>query len=670
MTYNDEAKSVFQTLLVEVPEVGNLLSGLVGILWPNTQQQDVWDQVKENVETLIGKDIDDAVYSLISSELDGLSAAVNGFHLALQSNDATYIETNWIAINNQFVASAPKFCNPQWAFELLPLFAKFGTMHLALLREAYLCGQQWNLPQNVVGAIEQQYLATLTAYRQYVLQQAPFAGTTWQWSPQPASPSWATIQNNYNDEVFLWAYYWYFSNVVQFPGGVGSNLLEPPFNYYIGPFGDGSSEGYGGSVLQNNQASPWQFPLASLSRILLWTHSPVGVPAQNLSFLSGWQLTYGSSAPGEVQGPNLYGQGFQTPSGNGDPSRSLPISPTNPVTDITCWYGKSFPGVQFTFQDKTKSPVYGTSQGGTMTLESLTGTSVLSGQNADLILSHMLLSTSPQGTISSGYGLTAIGAMIGFRSAGSYPAQAISPGQPFPVPTLWAGNIADLPEDSNWRLSDSVLYVYRFIYSDFLSSPGVGTTVPIQSGCFPVLTLPPFPNSEVIAIRIFRIFFKAGSPINLGSTLADIPAGYAGTTWTDFFDQIGTGPIIDPNSTYSPQFVYNGWGQPMSAGPWPGNNWASGNSVKYWVSFQFADGNTQAPIGVGAAAPWYLLSDWAFPTIILPTPNLANIAGFQITRQFLYAGETTPEVAETRFVSLSECTVNEMNQYVYADQTP
>ncbi len=42
----------------KIPEVGGIIAGLVGILWP-ASKEDIWGQIKDQVEALIDKKLAD-----------------------------------------------------------------------------------------------------------------------------------------------------------------------------------------------------------------------------------------------------------------------------------------------------------------------------------------------------------------------------------------------------------------------------------------------------------------------------------------------------------------------------------------------------------------------------------------------------------------------------------
>jgi hypothetical protein len=70
-SWNNFARAAVVGGLKAIPEVGPILSSIVGFLWPKSKQPSVWDQVKDQTEQLIEQDIaKDNVKKLISDVED------------------------------------------------------------------------------------------------------------------------------------------------------------------------------------------------------------------------------------------------------------------------------------------------------------------------------------------------------------------------------------------------------------------------------------------------------------------------------------------------------------------------------------------------------------------------------------------------------------------------
>ena len=62
--WNDDAKIVVIAGLSKIPIVGSILGPLLAILWPATKQ-DVWGEVKKQVEEVVGQKISEFNYNYV-----------------------------------------------------------------------------------------------------------------------------------------------------------------------------------------------------------------------------------------------------------------------------------------------------------------------------------------------------------------------------------------------------------------------------------------------------------------------------------------------------------------------------------------------------------------------------------------------------------------------------
>ncbi|KAJ7221501.1 hypothetical protein GGX14DRAFT_353311, partial [Mycena pura] len=119
-----------------IPDVGSILSGLVGLLWPSSAR--------------LG-DASKLYISLLDKKVDG---------------DA--LRTQWIAVNTLYVAAATEFMNPkfdQWANG--PLFAIFSVLHMSVLRDCVLHGQTWGWTQKEYQVYVELTRTTSNKYWEY-----------------------------------------------------------------------------------------------------------------------------------------------------------------------------------------------------------------------------------------------------------------------------------------------------------------------------------------------------------------------------------------------------------------------------------------------------------------------------------------------------------------------
>ena len=165
--WSNTAMVTIASFLGMVPEVGSLLNGLVYILWPS-DQQDVWDQIKDQVQQLIDQDLTELIKNLENQTLQGLKNDIGDYEDAIATQDSSNISTNWRSANQNFGLSIPQFQVADYEVALLPYFAQAVNLHLALLRDGVLHGKDWGWTDADVFSAKQQLVDAIDQYNQYV----------------------------------------------------------------------------------------------------------------------------------------------------------------------------------------------------------------------------------------------------------------------------------------------------------------------------------------------------------------------------------------------------------------------------------------------------------------------------------------------------------------------
>ncbi|MCS6326921.1 MAG: hypothetical protein H8K06_07535 [Nitrospira sp.] len=140
--WNNTAMNVIASALGMVPEVGSLLSGLVYILWPS-EQEDVWDEIKDQVQALVQQDLTQLVENLEAQTLKGLKGSIQDYQDAITTKDPSNISQNWTSAKLNFVQQMPQFQTQGYEVALLPYYAQAVNLYLALLRDGVLHGTDW-----------------------------------------------------------------------------------------------------------------------------------------------------------------------------------------------------------------------------------------------------------------------------------------------------------------------------------------------------------------------------------------------------------------------------------------------------------------------------------------------------------------------------------------------
>jgi hypothetical protein len=161
-----DVEALVEGLLSLVPKVGDLLSGVVGVLWPDSGP-DIYDYIDQAIETAIQEEA--------SGAMDALQGRLNDFNAIEQKwYDACVVSLTTDCDNRKadlralYPGEVEYFRNDgraafqldspnDYRLDLLPLYAQYENMYLALLREGLLYGDEWGLTST-----------SLSDYREYM----------------------------------------------------------------------------------------------------------------------------------------------------------------------------------------------------------------------------------------------------------------------------------------------------------------------------------------------------------------------------------------------------------------------------------------------------------------------------------------------------------------------
>lgn len=359
--WNDDAKIMVTSAIEMIPEAGDLLGGLVDIFWPSTQE-DVWGQVKDQVEALVNLQIAANVYQQVSEDLQGLNNVLKTYlnYLNPINSDGTpapkdfeAIRTQWQITESAFDEALPHFQSKDNELALLGLFAQFVNLYLGLLRDGIAFAQSWGMTdgdrQQIItklGTKIPEFIAYTTGLHQQ--HQEYLLGT----KPNNVQCEPFRTKNTYNRQITLTVLdfmdLWPYFDPIAYPTGAKTLLTREINSDPIGTCGDS-----GDIVLA--MPSPTQFPTG----LVVWSSDRIDAV----------QVTYpaGSGPGGITQTPRMGNQG------GGGGTVIVPI-PGIPITaaraSVSDWYnGNPNPGrsvddllaqLQFGFADGGTTEILGT----------------------------------------------------------------------------------------------------------------------------------------------------------------------------------------------------------------------------------------------------------------------------------------------------------------------
>lgn len=134
---NTAVKSAILFGVSKIPEVGEVLSFIVEVLWPEKPEKDPWEEIKERAEAMIHQKLAEEKYNSLKLILTGLKTQLDTYSDELKSHsDKEHKYSIWGATDAAFTTNIPSFEAEEYQFLLLPLFAQAANLHLLLLRDA------------------------------------------------------------------------------------------------------------------------------------------------------------------------------------------------------------------------------------------------------------------------------------------------------------------------------------------------------------------------------------------------------------------------------------------------------------------------------------------------------------------------------------------------------
>jgi len=342
--YNNAAKTVIATALGEVPVVGFALSALVEIFWPQSQE-DIWAEIKDNVEQLVDQKISDLVYQQVQESLTGLHNNLQDYLWALQnSQDNNYISQKYNITLALFNQELPHFQSKGYELLLLPLFTQFANLHLSLLRDGVLYGSEWGWTEEIIQHTKDTISATIQQYIPYT-EETYTSGLNATTANAPTNSHntepFCTI-NRYVREMTLtvldFKSMWIYNDPTLYPEPVQVILDR---EIYSDPFGTADNSGLISLPLP---------PTKPITQLEVWAWDRI----------DACQVTYEAGG-----GPGGVTQTARMGDRNGGASNVFDLTKLGPVVGVTVYSGSILNSWYFTFSDgSTSSQIGGKYPGG------------------------------------------------------------------------------------------------------------------------------------------------------------------------------------------------------------------------------------------------------------------------------------------------------------------
>lgn len=339
--WNDDAKIMVTSIIEMIPEAGDILGGLLDIFWPSSGEN-VWDQIRANVEALVDQKIAENVYQNVSDDLgslgdvppSGLIGALTLYLNEVKEGTPSSILTQWMITRSLFINAIKHFQSSGYEVPLLPLFAQFANLYLGLLRDGVAFGESWGRD----AAEHQQDIADLqnsiSSFFNYALTYRNAGGLAVVQKTKRddhACEPFRTV-NTYDRQMNLivmdYAYTWAYFDVTLYPQGTQVNLTR---EIYSDPLGTCDDSGLINIVTPHPSQRP--------TNVTVWGGSLVNAA----------QVTYPSGG-----GPGGATQTKRMGTGGGGTPTSFNLTPDNPIIAARVGSGDIINSLQFGLADGTQ----------------------------------------------------------------------------------------------------------------------------------------------------------------------------------------------------------------------------------------------------------------------------------------------------------------------------
>ncbi|KAI1132596.1 hypothetical protein F5Y10DRAFT_292979 [Nemania abortiva] len=136
LDYNGIFKALVSKGLALVPEVGSILSGLVGFLWPDKDKPQLrWDQISKGVEKIVKDLIAEDKVKQLARKTESLYELIRKYDELPYGIDQKGQKFNFIL--DWFTLTKRDYLDNETPWETLQYFVPMATLHLTFVRQQY-----------------------------------------------------------------------------------------------------------------------------------------------------------------------------------------------------------------------------------------------------------------------------------------------------------------------------------------------------------------------------------------------------------------------------------------------------------------------------------------------------------------------------------------------------
>ncbi|AMR06151.1 insecticidal delta-endotoxin Cry8Ea1 family protein [Bacillus thuringiensis] len=160
-----------------VPQIVSFYNFILDQLWPSNSVS-VWEQIITLVEELVDQKITEYARNKALAELKGLGDALNVYQQSLEAwlenrNDTrarSVVSNQFAALDLDFVGAIPSFAVSGQEVPLLAVYAQAVNMHLLLLRDASIFGEEWGFTSYEISTYYNRQVQLTSQYTDYCVK--------------------------------------------------------------------------------------------------------------------------------------------------------------------------------------------------------------------------------------------------------------------------------------------------------------------------------------------------------------------------------------------------------------------------------------------------------------------------------------------------------------------
>ncbi|MEB9684713.1 hypothetical protein BK742_03585 [Bacillus thuringiensis serovar pingluonsis] len=163
-----------------IPFVGEIVgfyNFILDQLWPSNSVS-IWEQIMTLVEELVDQKITEYARNKAIAELTGLGNAMDVYQQSLEDwvanpNDArtrSVVATQFTALELDFVQAIPSFAISGQEVPLLGVYAQAVNLHLLLLRDASIFGEEWGFSSSEISRYYNRQVQLTSQYSDYCVK--------------------------------------------------------------------------------------------------------------------------------------------------------------------------------------------------------------------------------------------------------------------------------------------------------------------------------------------------------------------------------------------------------------------------------------------------------------------------------------------------------------------